>query len=95
MSLKVTTILFAISLIATAAHAQSSSPKSPPESVRSTAEGAANPECVTNPNIPDAVAARSAKCMVMRKMDVNGKLGPVNGNNVVGPGSKPGPLGPR
>ena len=53
MFLNLTIALFATTLVATAAYAQSSTPATPPESVRSTADGAANPECVTNPNIPD------------------------------------------
>jgi len=92
MLLRLITAGFAISMLGTAAYAQSNSPTTLPESVRSTADGAANPECVTNPNIPDHVAVASAKCMIARKMDVNGKLGPVNGNSVALPGSKPGPL---
>ena len=94
MPLKMMTACFALSLLGSAAYAQSNRPVTPPEAVRSTADGATNPECVSNPNIPDATAAANAKCMVARKTDV-GKLGPMNGNTIVGPGARPGPIAPR
>ena len=70
MSPRMTTACFALSLLGPGAYAQSNTPTTLPEAVRSTADGAANPECVSNPNIPDAIAVANAKCMLARKTEV-------------------------